>query len=214
MIMHIQIRNEDPKDYRIVEEIAREAFWNLYFPGCHEHYIIHKMREHKDFIKELSFVIEVDGKITGAIFYTHAKVVSEDNKEYKTIHFGPVFISPEFHRQGLGRKIITHSINAAKEMGYRAILMGGYPYHYEPYGFLGAKKYNISMPDKKFYTGLLALPLYEGALDGISGYVVFSDVLEVTDDEVDEFDKSFPPKEKKFQESQVEFKRAASMLDE
>lgn len=212
--MSIKIRNENPKDYRVVEEIAREAFWNLYFPGCHEHFVVHKMRSHKDFIEELSFVIEIDGEIVGAIFYTHSKIVSKDNKEYKTISFGPVFISPKFHRQGLGRKLITHSIKTAKEMGYSAILTLGYPYHYEPYGFLGGKKYNISMPDGKFYKGLLVLPLYEGALDNISGYAVFSDVLEVSDDEVDGFDKSFPPKEKKFQESQVEFETASSMLDE
>lgn len=211
--MQIKIRNENPKDYKTVENIAREAFWNLYFPGCHEHFVVHKMRKHKDFIKDLSFVIEVDDKIVGGIFYTHSKIVSEDNKEYKTVSFGPVFISPKFHRTGLGRKLITHSIQVAKEMGYRAILTLGYPYHYEPYGFLGGKKYKISMPDKKFYKGLLVLPLYEGALDNISGYVIFSDVLEASDTEVNEFDQQFPFKEKKFQESQIEYESTASMLD-
>ncbi|WLR47194.1 N-acetyltransferase [Halobacillus litoralis] len=212
--MQTNIRKENPQDYRRVEEMAREAFWNLYFPGCHEHFIIHKMREHEDFIKDLSFVIEVDGEVVGAIFYTHSKIVSKNQKEYRTISFGPVFISPEFHRKGLGRKLITHSIQAAKEKGYRAILTLGFPYHYEPYGFVGGKQYNISMPDGKFYKGLLVLPLYEGALEDISGYVVFSDALEVDDEEVTAFDQSFPPKEKKVQESQREFEKAASMLDE
>lgn len=212
--MNINIRNEEPKDYRRVEELAREAFWNLYFPGCHEHYVIHKMREHEDFIKELSFVIEVDGEIQGAIFYTRSKVVSKENRAYKTISFGPVLISPEFHRKGLGRQLITHSIEAAKKRGHRAILTLGYPYHYEPYGFSGGKKYNISMSDGKFYKGLLALPLYEGALDDVSGYAVFSEVLEATDEEVNEFDKAFPYKEKKHQKSQDEYEAAISMLDE
>ncbi|WP_217587160.1 GNAT family N-acetyltransferase [Lentibacillus saliphilus] len=212
--MLINIRREEPKDYRIVEEVAREAFWNLYFPGAHEHYVVHKMREHADFIKDLAFVIEVDGKIEGAIFYTHSKIVSKDNEEYETISFGPVFISPEHHRKGLGRELITYSIKAAKEMGYRAILTLGYPYHYEPYGFLGGKRYNISMPDGKFYKGLLVLPLYEGALDYTSGHVVFSDALEVSEDAVEEFDKSFPPKEKKYQESQDEYEATISLLDE
>lgn len=211
--MQIKIRNENPKDYKTVENIAREAFWNLYFPGCHEHFVVHKMRKHKDFIKDLSFVIEVDDKIVGGIFYTHSKIVSEDNIEYKTVSFGPVFTSPKFHRTGLGRKLITHSIQVAKEMGYRAILTLGYPYHYEPYGFLGGKKYKISMSDKKFYKGLLVLPLYEGALDNISGYVIFSDVLEASDTKVNEFDQQFPFKEKKFQESQIEYESTASMLD-
>jgi predicted N-acetyltransferase YhbS len=212
--MNINIRNEEPKDYRRVEEIAREAFWNLYFPGGHEHYVVYKMRSHPDFIKELAFVIEVDDEIAGGIFYTHSKIVSEDNKEYKTISLGPVFISPEYHRKGLGKELITHSIQVAKEMGYRAILTLGYPYHYEPYGFLGGKKYNISMSDGKFYKGLLVLPLYEGALDNISGYAAFSDVFDVTQEEVDEFDKLFPPKEKKYQASQDEYEAASSMLNE
>lgn len=200
--MNINIRNEEPKDYRRVEEVAREAFWNLYFPGGHEHYVVHKMRTHSDFIKELAFVIEVDGQVEGAIFYTHSKVKSKDNTEYKTISFGPVFISPSYHRKGLGRELITHSINVARKMGYSAIITLGYPYHYESYGFLGGKTYNISMEDGKFYKGLLVLPLYEGALDSIAGYVVFSDALEATEDEVNEFDQAFAPKEKKYQTSQ------------
>jgi predicted N-acetyltransferase YhbS len=212
--MNIIIRNEEEKDYRKVEEVAKEAFWNLYFPGGHEHYVVHKMRQHKDFIKELSFVIEVDGEIAGAIFYTHSKIIKEDGREYKTISFGPVFIEPKFHRKGLGKKLISHSIAVAKKMGYSAILTLGYPYHYEPYGFLGGKKYNISMPDGKFYKGLLVLPLYEGALDNISGYASFSDALDVTDEEVDKFDLSFPSKEKKYQESQKEYEDTISLLDE
>lgn len=212
--MNMHIRNEEINDYRKVEEIAREAFWNLYFPGCHEHFVINKMRGYDDFIKELAFVIEVDGKIEGAIFYTHSKIVSKDNKEYKTISFGPVFISPKFHRKGIGRELITHSIKVAKEMGYRAILILGYSYHYEPYGFIGGKNYNIYMPDGKFYKGLLVLPLYEDALDNISGYAIFSDALEVNDNEVEEFDKLFPYKEKKIQKSQDEYENTISMLDE
>ena len=212
--MNITIRNEKPSDFRRVEEIARDAFWNLYFPGGHEHYIVHKMRKHNDFIKELAFVIEIDGNIEGGIFYTHSKIISNNGEEYKTISFGPVFISPKFHRKKLGEKIITHSITVAKEMGFRGILTMGYPYHYEPYGFLGGKKYNISLPDGKFYVGLLVLPLYEGAFDNISGYAIFSDVLDVSDDEVNEFDKTFPFKDKKFQESQIEFENACATLDE
>ena len=212
--MDINIRNEEPKDYRRVEEVARESFWNLYFYGCHEHYVINKMRSHVDFFKELTFVIEVNGKVEGAIFYTHSKIKSKNGIEHKTISFGPVFISPLHHRKGLGRKLIKHSIKLAKKMGYLAIMTLGYPYHYEPYGFLGGKKYNISMEDGKFYKGLLILPLYEGALDNISGYAVFSDVLESSDEEVDDFDKLFYYKEKKYKESQDDYKKACIMLDE
>ena len=212
--MEIKIRKEEKMDYRLVEEVAREAFWNLYFPGCHEHYVVHKMRDHEDFIPELSFVIELDEKIVGGIFYTNSKIILKNGEELNTITFGPVFISPKYHRIGLGRKLITYSIDKAKDMGYRAILTLGYPYHYEPYGFLGGKKYNISMEDGKFYKGLLVLPLYENALDNIQGYVRFSSVFDVDDKEVNEFDKKFPYKEKKVQDSQKEFEEASSMLDE
>ena len=212
--MNIEIRKEDPRDYRKVEEVAREAFWNLYFPGAAEHVAVNKLRKSKDFIPELTYVIEIDGEIAGAIFYSHSKVVSIDGTEHKTISFGPVFISPSMHRIGLGRKLISHSINEAKKLGYRAITTLGYPYHYEPYGFLGGKVYNISMADGNFYKGLLVLPLYEGALNNISGYAVFSDALEPTEEEIEEFDKTFPYKEKKLQESQREFKITSSMLDE
>lgn len=212
--MTIKIRHEESKDFRKVEEVARDAFWNLYFPGAAEHVAISKLRKNKDFIPELTYVIEVNNEIVGAIFYSHSKVVSKNGVEHKTISFGPVFISPSMHRLGLGRKLITYSINEARRLGYNAITTLGYPYHYEPYGFLGGKKYNISMPDGKFYKGLLVLPLYDGALNNTSGYAVFSDALEVTEEEIEEFDKNFPYKEKKIQDSQKEFEIASCMLDE
>ncbi len=212
--MNILVRNETPKDYKRVEKIARDAFWNLYFPGANEHAVVNKMRSHSDFIKELSFVIEVDGEVEGAIFYTHSKVISSDNIKSKTISFGPVFISPEYHRKGLGRELITYSIEKAKNMGCRAITTLGYPYHYEPYGFLGGKTYNICMEDGNYYKGLLVLPLYDGALDNISGYAKFSEVLDVTEQEVEEFEKNFEYKEKLILPSQEEFEIACSLLDE
>ncbi len=212
--MNIIIRNEEEKDFRCVEEVAREAFWNLYFPGAHEHCVVNKLRKSPDVIKELCFVIEVDGNVEGAIFYTHSKIEIPNKNSLKTISFGPVFISPKYHRQGLGRKLITHSIEKAKEIGFVGILTLGYPYHYAPYGFVGGKKYNISMADGKFYTGLLALPLYDGAFDNISGIACFTKDLDVTEEVVVEFEKSFPYKEKQVLPSQEEFERACAELDE
>ncbi len=212
--MDISIRNEETKDFRRVEEVTRNAFWNIYCPGTDLHYVVHTMRNHDDFIKELAFVVEVDGQVEGAIFYTSSRIVLEDKNEIDTISFGPVCISPEFHRKGLGRKLITHSIEKAKEQGNRSIITLGYPYHYNPYGFIGAKKYRISLEDGKYYTGLLVLPLIEGALEGIKGYAAFSQALEVSWEKAEEFDKNFPDKEKKEQESQEEFARACVQIDE
>lgn len=212
--MNINIRHEDEKDFRKVEEVTREAFYNLYFPGCNEHLVVHNIRNHKDYIKELSYIIEVDGEIVGSIFYTHSKIVGWDGIETKTISFGPVSIHHKYHRMGLGRKLIMHSIEEAKKLGYNAILTLGYPYHYEPYGFLGGKKYGVAMPDGKFYKGLLVLPLYDNALKNISGYAEFSDVYDTKEDEVENFDSTFPKKEKCFKESQREFEIASVMIDE
>lgn len=215
--MNILIRNEELKDYRRVEEVARKAFWNLYCPGTDIHYVVNKMRSHKDFIKKLAFVIEVNGIIEGAIFYTHAKIVSANGTEYKVISLGPAFISPKFHRKGLGKGLISYSIEKAQKLGYNAILTLGYPYHYKPYGFLGGKKYEISMSDMNFYIGLLVLPLYDGALKNISGYAALSEVFEVLPEElekIEEFDKNFESKDKKIQDSQKEFQLVSIKLDE
>lgn len=211
--MGIKIRNELPSDYRKVEEITREAFWNLYCPGSNEHLIVHNLRNHEDFIKELTFVIEVDGEIIGSIHYSKSKIISKDGTEYGTITFGPVSILPKLHRKGYGRALIEHSIQVAKSLGYKAIIIGGYPYHYETYGFVGAKKYSIALPDGNFYTGIMALPLYETALDGVSGMICFSHALETDETMLDAFDKEFPYKEKKVQDSQSQFEIAVSQID-
>ncbi len=211
--MDIVIRHEREEDYKRVESLARDAFYNLYFPGALEHYVVHTIRNHKDFIPELTYVIEVDGTVQGACFYTQSKIVLKSQEELSTITFGPVFINPTLHRQSLGRKLITHTIKEAKALGYGGILTTGYTYHYYPYGFTSGKKYNISMEDGNFYKGLLALPLKNGYFDNISGYAKFSNALEVNEKEAEEFDKTFPPKEKKVQDSQKEFEAAASEID-
>lgn len=148
------------------------------------------------------------------IFYTRSKIIGNNGVEMETITFEPVSIHPKYHRKGFGKKLITYSIEKAKKLVYKAIITLGYPYHYEYLGFLGGKKYNISMEDRKFYKGLLVLPLFENALNGISGYVKFSEVYNCKEEEVIEFDNTFPLKEKCFKESQKEFQIASSMIDE
>lgn len=220
--MNLTIRKDELNDYHIVENVFREAFWNLYIPGCQEHFIAHCIRQHSDFISELSFVLEVDNTIVGAIMYTHSKVIdSQNNKEYPTITFGPVAILPEFQQRGLGRKLIEYSIIEAKKLGYKAIMIGGYPYHYHSYGFVGSKKYNISMPDGKFYKGVLALPLEEGALDNISGMLYFSEAFEqcgISSEQNKEkfllFEKQFSLKEKSVTESQAKFEQFSVEIDD
>lgn len=209
----ITIRNEQEADRYLVEEITRDAFWNLYIPGCFEHQLVHHMREHKDFIPELCFVIEYDGVVVGSIFYTHSTVIAADGEETRIITFGPVSISPQLQGKGLGRALIEHSIEEAKKQGYRAIAITGDPAHYRLYGFEGAKKYGIAMPDGKHYLSFMMLPLYEGALDGVQGTIQFSDCLEPDEATLEEFDAQFPRKEKAVQDSQREFEEKAFALD-
>jgi len=210
----MMIRRINSDDYDTVLAVVREAFWNLYKPGCEDHFLVSKIIKHKDYIPELSFTIEKDGEIVGSIIYTHSKVVDSNGNEHKTITFGPVCILPSLHRNGLGRALITHSLSEAKQLGYNAVIICGFPYHYRTYGFEGAKKYGISMPDGRFYTGLMALPLYEGALDGISGNICFSDCMEVDSLEAEEFDKKYPFREKKILPCQDEFEKACEEIDE
>ncbi|CAL6000291.1 Conserved_hypothetical protein [Hexamita inflata] len=210
----IKIRNEASSDYRKVEEITREAFWNLYCPGCAEHLVLHNLRKHEDFIKELSFVIEVDGEISGSIHYSKCKIVTKDGQNYDSISFGPVCIVPKLHRKGLGRTLIEYSMQVAKQLGYTSVFIGGYPYHYHTYGFIGTKKYGITLSDGNYYTGIMALPLCQGALNNVSGTINFSEIMVQPDqNELNEFDNEFPYKEKKVEICQQQFEKAVSEQD-
>ena len=114
----LTIRLENEKDYRAVEELTREAFWNVYKPGADEHYFVHMMRNHPDFIPELAFVLELDGKIVGNIMYTKAWLKDENGERKEILSFGPLCVAPEYQRQKLGKLLIEHSFEAARKIGY------------------------------------------------------------------------------------------------
>ncbi|OFI50367.1 GNAT family N-acetyltransferase [Floricoccus tropicus] len=210
----IKIRHEKKEDYTNVEKVTRDAFWNLYVPGCNEHLIIHNLRNHEDYIPELTFVIEVDGRIAGSIFYSKTRILDDSGKEIsQVITFGPVSIAPEFHNMGLGSKLINYSIEEAKKLGYKAIIIGGYPAYYERFGFTGTKKFGLSLEDGNYYSGIMALELVPNALSDIKGQIQFSSALEPDANELEEFDAQFPHKEKKVTSSQEKFAKAASELD-
>lgn len=214
--MLITIRRETRQEYFAAENCCRNAFWNVYTQGCCEHFLVHAMRSHKDFIPELSFVLACDNTVTGGIFVTHSWVIPHAAAlaPIPTITFGPVFIAPEFQGKGFGKKLIHYTIDKANEAGHKAIIILGYPAHYKKYGFCGGKKYNISMPDGKFYQSLLVLPLQEHALDNFAGYAKFSAVFDFKPEDVENFDKQFPYKEKLILPSQKEFEQACTLLDE
>ena len=123
----LNIRNEKESDHKIVEEITRKAFYNMYVPGCYEHYLVHIMRGHEDFIPELDFVLELDGRVIGNIMYTKAKLTDENGTEKEILTFGPVSILPEYQRNGYGKMLIEHSLKCAAAMGYDGVVIFGRP---------------------------------------------------------------------------------------
>ena len=136
----IIIRNEQKTDYETVEKITREAFYNMYMPGCVEHYLVHIMREHEDFIPELDLVLELDGNVIGNMMYTKARLVDESGKEKEILTFGPVSVKPEYQRKGYGKQLIVHSFEKAKELGYDTVVIFGSPANYVSCGFKSCKK--------------------------------------------------------------------------
>ncbi len=199
------IRNEAQADYKTVEDITRKAFWNLYVPGCDEHYLVHVMRSHEDFLTDLDFVIEADGQIIGNIMYTRAKLVDESGEEKEIITFGPVSILPEYQRMGYGKLLIEHSFRRAIELGYDVIVIFGNPGNYVSRGFQCCKKHNICVENGIFPSAMLVKELIPAALDGRKWLYHSSPAMDVDPQESQRFDESLPKMEKKYQPSQEEF---------
>ena len=151
----IIIRNEEEKDYQTVERITREAFYNMYIPGCTEHYLVNVMRSHKDFIPELDFVMEADGEVIGNIMYTKSWLTEDDGGQKQIITFGPVSIAPEHQRKGYGKRLMQHSFEKAVSLGYDVIVIFGTPMNYVSIGFKSCKKYNICLEGDKFPAAML-----------------------------------------------------------
>ncbi|MCL2844994.1 MAG: N-acetyltransferase [Chitinivibrionia bacterium] len=193
--MKITLRLEEENDYETVENITREAFWNLHVPGCDEHLLVHNLRKTKEFVHELDFVAVSGEKIVGNIMYAQAKVI-DCEKEHAVLTFGPVSVLPEYQNKGIGAKLINHTVQSAKKMGYKAILIYGFCEYYEKFGFKPSKEYNIADKEKKFPAALLALELFDGALTGIKGVFDEGKAYEIDPKKAESFDKKFSPKEK------------------
>lgn len=199
------IRNEKEEDYRIVEEITRQAFWNLHVPGCSEHYLVHVLREHEDFIPELDFVLEVDGKIVGNIMYTKSWLIDQDGNEKEILSFGPLTVHPDYQRMGYGKALLEYSFQKAREMGYSVIAIFGHPCNYISRGFKNCKKYNVHLEGNVYPTAFLVLELVEGSLAGKEWLYRGSEACNIKEEDAELFDKQFSPLEKEYQPSQEEF---------
>lgn len=203
--MRIIIRHELPTEYKEVENVTREAFWNLYVPGCSEHYLVHKMREHNDFLSVLDYVAIIDKKIVGNIMYVKSAILNELNEKIDTISFGPVSVLPEYQRKGIGSALLQHSLREAKDKEYKAVIIEGHPKNYCKYGFKSSKDYTISNIAGKYPYSLLVLPLVDGIFEGHTWKYVESEVYNWDENEVEKFDKQFVEKTKEYKYTQEEF---------
>ncbi len=203
--MTIKIRKEAENDYYQVEKLTREAFWNLYKPGCDEHYLVHTLRSKPDFIKDLDYIALIDEQIVGSIIYTKSSVVNENNEILETATFGPFCVHPEHQRNGIGTTLLEYTKDLVVKMGFPAIIIMGDPHNYCKHGFKTGKDYSISTMEGKYPLGLLVLELKKGVFQNHKWKFKESAAYEIDIEKVDDYDKRFPVKEKALAYSQELF---------
>ena len=193
------IRPERPGEYRAVENLVRESFWNVYRPGCSEHYVIHVLRDDPAFVKELDLVMEQDGRLIGQNMFMKTVIEADDGRTIPVLTMGPIGITPELKRRGYGKKLLDYSLEKAAEMGFGAVLFEGNIGFYGHSGFDYARKFGVryhDLPEGADDSFFLCKELNPGYLDGITGVYQTPQGYYVDDADVEIFDKSFPPKEK------------------
>lgn len=193
------IRRETEDDYRNVENLTREAFWNVYRPGCTEHYILHCLRKDPAFVPELDLVMERDGELIGQIMYMRSAIICDDGRKVPVMTFGPVSIAPAYQRKGYGQHLLDVSMNKAREMGAGALAITGNIAFYGKSGFVPARSLGVYYADDPAADYFLIRELKPGFLSGITG--VYRDpegylVSEKEPQAFEQFDAAFPKKEK------------------
>ena len=193
------IRLERKEDYREVENLIRESFWNVYRPGCYEHYVIHVLRDDPAFIKELDFVMEKDGRLIGQNMFMKTVINADDGRDITVLTMGPVCITPELKRKGYGKILLDYSLEKAAELGFGAVLFEGNIGFYGKSGFDYSGRFNIryhDLPEDADASFFLCRELIPGYLDGVSGVYQTPPGYYVEDKDVEAFDEDFPPKKK------------------
>lgn len=193
------IRLENNNEHREVENLVRESFWNIYRPGCTEHYVLHQLRNDPAFVPELDFVMEKDGKLIGQNMFMRAFITADDGRDIPIMTMGPICISPEFKRKGYGKKLLDYSLEKAAELGAGALCFEGNIDFYGKSGFTYAREFGIryhGLPEGADDSFFLCKELKTGYLDGITGVYAPPQGYFVDEAETEEFDKLFLPKEK------------------
>ena len=193
------IRLEKKEEYRKVEKLVRESFWNVYRPGCSEHFVIHVLRNDPAFVKELDFVMEKDGELIGQNMFMQTIIEADDGRVIPVLTMGPIGIAPEFKRQGYGKKLLDYSLEKAADMGFGAVLFEGNIGFYGQSGFTYARNFGIryhDLPEGADDSFFLCKELIPGYLNDVTGVYQTPQGYYVADVDVEEFDKAFPTKEK------------------
>ena len=193
------IRLEKKEDAREVENLVRESFWNVYRPGCSEHYVIHVLREDPAFVKGLDFVMEKDGKLIGQNMFMKTIIEADDGRVIPVLTMGPIGITPALKRKGYGKALLDYSLEKAAEMGFGAVLFEGNIVFYGKSGFDYASRFGIryhDLPEDADSSFFLCKELIPGYLDDVMGVYQTPQGYYVDDADVEEFDKGFPAKEK------------------
>ena len=193
------IRNENPNDHRVVETLVRDSFWNIYRPGCLEHYVLHVLRSDPAFVPELDFVMELDGRIIGQNVFMHASIAADDGRQIPIMTMGPICIAPELQGRGYGKLLLDYSLEKARELGCGALCFEGNIGFYGKSGFGYASKKGIryrGLPEGADDSFFLCRELIDGYLDGITGVYGPPEGYFVSEEACEVFDRAFPPKVK------------------
>ncbi len=200
---NIVIRRETESDYRAVENLVRESFWNVYRPGCLEHYVLHEFRNDPAFVPELDFVMEKDGQLIGQNMFVRAVIRADGGREIPIMTMGPIGIAPAYKRQGYGKTLLDYSLGQAEKLGCGAVCFEGNIDFYGKSGFTYASEYGIryhGIPEGEDASFFLCKELKAGYLDGVTGVYAPPEGYFAADRNpaaFEEFDALFPAKEKK-----------------
>ncbi len=193
------IRLEKPEDYRATETLVREAFWNVYRPGCLEHYVLHVLRDDPAFVKELDFVMEQNGELVGQNMFMKTVIEADDGREIPVLTMGPIGIAPARKRQGLGKRLLDFSLEQATKRGFSAVLFEGNIAFYGKSGFSYASDFGIryhDLPAGADASFFLCKELVPGALADVTGVYQTPAGYYVDEADAEAFDRQFPKKEK------------------
>lgn len=193
------IRPERQDEQRQVESLVRESFWNVYRPGCLEHYVLNQLRQDEAFVPELNFVMELEGRLIGQVIFMQAEIRADDGRNIPIMTMGPICIANEYKRQGYGKILLDYGFQQAAKMGAGALCFEGNIDFYGKSGCMEASRYGIryhGLPEGADASFFLCRELIPGYLEGITGEYATPKGYFVDEAEAEEFDKQFPPKEK------------------